>query len=45
MIEDLKSNYQDKIGKIKVSRGKIHDSLIVTLDYRTPGEINIDMID
>ena len=43
VIEDLKAKCQDEIGKIKVSRGKIHDYLGTTLDYRNPGEVNIDM--
>ena len=43
IIKYIKEKYQDEIGKMKVSRGKIHDYLGMTLDYITPGEVNIDM--
>ena len=43
IIKYIKEKYQDEIGKMKVSRGKIHDYLVMTLDYITPGEVNIDM--
>ena len=43
MIEELNKNYQDYIWKMKVSRVEIHDYLIMTLEYRTPGELNINI--
>ena len=42
----LKGKYEDpEIGKIKVSRGKIHQYLGMTLDFSSPGEVKIDMVD
>ena len=35
----------DNIGKVKVTRGKRHDYLGMTLDYTDPGKVKIDMID
>ena len=45
MINWLKVTYEDEIGKMVVSRGKIHWYLGMTLDYSTPGKVNIDMVD
>ena len=43
-INWLKSMYQDdKVGKVKVSRGKEHKYLGIILDYSTPGCIKVDM--
>ena len=42
----LEKMYGDpKIGKVKSSRGKIHDYLAMTLDYTTPGVLKVDMTD
>ena len=45
MIKYLKANYQCEIGKMKVSRGKIHEYFLMTLDYRTPAKVDIYMDD
>ena len=45
VIEDLMEKYQADIRKIKLSRVKTHEYLVMTLDYRTPGEVNINMTD
>ena len=45
MINWLKVTYEDKIGKMVVSRGKIHRYLGMTLDYSTSGKVKIDMVD
>ena len=40
----LEMKYGDEeIGKVKSTRGKIHDYLGMTLDYTSPGEVKIDM--
>ncbi len=42
----VKETYEEKgIGKVKVTRGKIHDYLGMTLDFSTPGQVKITMID
>ena len=41
----LSNGYVKIIGKMKVSRGKTHKYLGMTLDYSTPGECKITMID
>jgi hypothetical protein len=38
----IKEKY-GKIGEVKVTRGKLHDYLGMTLDYKTKGEVSIDM--
>ena len=46
MIEFLKSKYaNDGIGVMKVSRGKVHEYLGMTLDYTEKGIVKINMID
>ena len=43
-IEYLRKRYaSDGIGEMKVSRGKVHDYLGMTLDFRTKGEVHINM--
>ena len=43
-VEWLRKNYEDEnIGKIKVSRGKVHEYLGMKLDFSSPGEVKIDM--
>ena len=48
-IEALKSEYEsifeDGSGKMKVSRGKIHKYLGMTLDYSIKGQCKITMLD
>jgi hypothetical protein len=48
MIEWLKEYYEkwweDGTGKMKVSRGKIHKYLGMTLDYSVAGQVSITMI-
>lgn len=40
----LNDMYGDpKIGEVKAHRGKVHEYLGMTLDYRTPGKVKIDM--
>jgi hypothetical protein len=49
MIEWLKEGYEviweDGTGKMKVSRGKVHKYLGMTLDYSVDGEVKITMFD
>jgi hypothetical protein len=49
MIESLQKNYesifQDGSGKMKVSQGKVHTFLGMTLNFTTPGEVIISMFD
>ena len=49
MISWLKKCYEkifpDGSGKMKVSRGKVHDYLGMTLDFSTPGEVKVTMLD
>ena len=48
-IEWLRSNYEsvfeDGTGKMKVTRGKIHKYLGMTLDFTTKGQVRISMIE
>ena len=44
-VKWLKTMYEDEIGKVKVSRGKIHDYLGMTLDYTVPGKVKINMVE
>ena len=45
-IEWIKENYEDPdIGMVKVTRGKIHNFLGMTLDYSSDGEVKIDMVE
>ena len=41
IIEDFKTKYQDKIGKMKFPRGEVYEYLGTTMDYRMIGELNI----
>jgi hypothetical protein len=47
MIEWLRVNYEsifeDGSGKMKVSRGKIHEYLGMTLDFTQPGVVQVTM--
>ena len=44
VIKWLKGKYEDKeIGKMTVSRGKVHDYLAMGLDFSVPGEVRIRM--
>ena len=45
IIEDLKAKYLYNIDKIKVSIGKFHHYLGITLNYIIPGDFNISMTD
>jgi hypothetical protein len=45
-LEWLKKTYgNSKTGQVKAKRGKLHDYLGVKLDYSTPGEVKVEMID
>ena len=45
-IEWCRSMYEDKdVGKIKPSRGLVHDYLGITLDYTIPGKVQLYMKD
>ena len=44
MIEWSKSMYEDKVGKVKQSRGKIHDYLGMEMDFSSAGEVQIKMV-
>jgi hypothetical protein len=43
--EEYESIFEDGSGKMTVSWGKIHTYLGMTLDYTTPGQVKISMID
>ena len=43
--EEYESIFEDGSGKMKVSRGKVHKYLGMTLDYRVKGQCRITMID
>ena len=46
LIKWLQQKFEDdNIGKVKISRGKVHDYLGMKLDFSTPGEVKIDMKD
>ena len=42
---DYESIFEDGSGKMKVSRGKVHKYLGMTLDFTTKGQVEISMID
>ena len=44
-VQWLHDTYEDDVGQVKVSRGKAHDYLGMTLDYSSPGEVKMNMID
>ena len=44
MIEWSKSMYEDKVGKVKQSRRKVHDYLGMEMDFSQAGEVQIKMI-
>jgi hypothetical protein len=45
-IDWLRGIYEnEQIGKLKVSRGKIHNYLGMVLDFTVPGEVKINMVD
>jgi hypothetical protein len=43
--KDYENVFEDGSGKMKVSQGKIHKYLGMTLDFSTKGEVKISMID
>jgi hypothetical protein len=43
--EEYESIFEDGSGQMSVSRGKVHTYLGMTLDYTTPGQVEIRMID
>ena len=43
--QEYKSIFEDGSGKMLVSRGKVHKYLGMTLDYTTPGQVKITMLD
>jgi hypothetical protein len=43
--EEYESIFEDGSGQMAVSRGKVHTYLGMTLDYTTPGQVKIKMID
>ena len=46
LVKWVRSNYEDSdIGKVKVSRGRTHSYLGMTLNFETTGEVKIDMKD
>ncbi len=44
-FEWLKYKCEDATGKMKITRGKVHEHLGVTLDYSTKGKVMVKMID
>ena len=45
MVEWLRSMYEDEIGKVKQSRGVIHDYLGMEMDFATAGKVKVKMVD
>jgi hypothetical protein len=43
--QDYESIFEDGSGKMKVSRGKSHKYLGMTLDFTTKGQVKISMVD
>jgi hypothetical protein len=43
--EEYESIFEDGSGQMSVSRGKVHTYLGMTLDYTTPGKVEIRMIE
>ena len=43
IIEWFKQKYEDKVGKMKVTRGKKHTYLGMNLDFSIKGEVKIGM--
>ena len=43
--KEYESIFEDGSGKMKVSRGKVHTYLGMTLDYSTPGQVKVSMYD
>ena len=45
-IEWLKTNHEDEeVGKMKATRGKVHEHLGMTLDFQKKGAVKIKMLD
>ncbi len=44
-IKRIRNRYEDDAGKVKITRGKIHKYLGMTLDYSIPFNIRIGMLD
>ena len=43
-VEWIRDQYEDpEIGKVKISRGKVHDYLGMVLDFTIPGNVQINM--
>ena len=42
--DEYESIFEDGTGKMKVTRGKVHEYLGMTLDYRTEGVVKISML-
>ena len=42
-IDWAKSMYEDKVGKVKASRGKQHDYLGMEMDFSQPGSVKVKM--
>ena len=43
--DEYESLFEDGSGKIKVSRGKVHEYFGMTLDYSVKGQVKITMLD
>ena len=43
--EEYESIFEDGSGKMSVSRGKVHTYLGMTLDFTTPGQVKVSMLD
>jgi hypothetical protein len=43
--QEYESIFEDGTGKMQVSRGKIHKYLGMTIDYSTPGQVKITMLE
>ena len=44
-VKWLEDTYGDEIGKVKVSRGKVHDYLGMRLDFSSERKVKINMVE
>ena len=45
LCDEYESVFEYGYGRMKVSRGKVHDYLGMTLDYIVKGQVNITILD
>ena len=44
-VDDSQDEFEDEVGKVKVSRGKTHDFLGMILDFSTPGKVKVNVVE